>query len=589
MPLSDSFIQELKYRNDITDVVSGYVNLKKRGRNMIGLCPFHGEKTPSFNLYPDNGSFYCFGCGVGGDVITFIRQIENLDYIEAVKFLAQRAGLDMPQDTSADDGISKLKGRIYEANREAARFFYRNLFTAEGSKARKYLYDRGLTEKTVKHFGLGYSPSSRFALVNYMTKKGYSKEDLIHANLAFSSRSGNIVDRFCDRVMFPIIDLRGNVIAFGGRIMGDGKPKYLNTSDTLVFKKSSNLFAFNFAKASSQSQIILAEGYMDVIALHQAGFTNSVATLGTALTEEQAKLMSRYAKEIIISYDSDEAGQKAASRAINILRGAGLLIRVLTIPKGKDPDEFIRSYGEQGPIRFKQLLEASGNDVEYKLQKIKRGCNIQTSDGKIEYITQATKVLSELGNKIEREIYAGKISEETGVERSSILLQVDRLISRKKRNNNVKQFREIQQEISARKDVINPEKKNNLRAAIAEEALIAYVINNPDEAETVAKRLKPDDFITEFNKRVYKAVFTRVNLEKSIGLTEISEGFSLDEISRISKILSSYVDEQSGEEVRDEYIEIILQENEKKRLDKLESTSVDDIKKYIEKLRELKK
>ena len=263
MPLPDSFLQELKARCDITEVVSGYVNLKRRGRNMVGLCPFHGEKTPSFNIYPENGSFYCFGCGVGGDVITFIRRIENLDYIEAVKFLAQRAGLQMPED-GRDQGMSRIRSRIFEANREAARFYHRVLHSPQGEQGLAYLRGRALLPKTIVHFGLGYAPDSRYALVDYLTQKGFSPEELIAANLAFQGKSGRAVDRFAGRVMFPIIDLRGNVVAFGGRILTDAKPKYLNTSDTMVFKKSTNLFALNFAKNTGEKRLILAEGYMDI-------------------------------------------------------------------------------------------------------------------------------------------------------------------------------------------------------------------------------------------------------------------------------------------------------------------------------------
>lgn len=282
MALPDSFIQELKARSDIVDVISSYVNLKRTGRNMVGLCPFHGEKTPSFHVNVENAYFHCFGCGAGGDVITFIRRIENLDYLDAVRLLAQRAGMTVPME-GVDDKTARIRARIFEANREAARFFHRMLYSPQGTQALAYLRGRGLKESTIKHFGLGYAPPGRFALVDALRGKGFRDEELVTANLAFAGRRGNAVDRFVDRVMFPIIDLRGNVIAFGGRIMGDGKPKYLNTSDTVVFRKSNQLFALNFAKNSGEQRLILVEGYMDVIALHQAGFTNAVATLGTAL------------------------------------------------------------------------------------------------------------------------------------------------------------------------------------------------------------------------------------------------------------------------------------------------------------------
>ncbi len=375
MALPELFLQDLKLRNSIEDIASSYVQFKRRGRNMVGLCPFHNEKTPSFHLYPESGSFYCFGCGVGGDVITFIRRIENLDYIEAVKFLADRAGLPMPE-TGVDDTISKLRVRILEINRETARFYHSVLRNSEGKKGLDYFLQRHLLPATITHFGLGFAPATRFALVDHLKNKGYTVEEMIQSNVAVKTRSGRVADRFFNRVMFPIIDLRGNVIAFGGRTMTDQKPKYLNTSDTLVFKKSYGLFAMNFAKNSGEQQLILAEGYMDVIALHQAGFVNAIAGLGTALTTEQVHLISRYAKEVILAYDADQAGQKATSRAIEMLRSVGLQVKILSITGGKDPDEYIRSFGEQGAVRFKQLIEKSGNDVEYRLQKIKTTCKL---------------------------------------------------------------------------------------------------------------------------------------------------------------------------------------------------------------------
>ena len=427
MALPESFIQELKLRNDITDVASSYVNLKRRGRNMVGLCPFHGEKTPSFNIYTENGSFYCFGCGIGGDVITFIMKIENLDYIDAVKFLAQRAGMNMPENTY-DDSMSALRNKIYEANRQAARYYFKMLHTAQGINAMNYLRGRALSEKTIRHFGLGFAPEQRNSLCNHLKSLGFKDSEIVAANLAFKSKNGyGIYDRFSNRVMFPIIDLRGNVIAFGGRIMTDEKPKYLNTSDTPVFKKSANLFSLNNAKNTGKRTLILCEGYMDVIAVNQAGFENAVATLGTALTNEQAMLMKRYADEVIICYDADEAGQKATQRAIQILRNAGLLIRVLIIPNGKDPDEFIRNKGKNGPVAFANILEQSGNDVEYRFAKLKTIYDLRTSEGKINFLTEAVKILSTLDNSIEQDVYVSKLSKEAEVSKEAVLTQLQRV------------------------------------------------------------------------------------------------------------------------------------------------------------------
>lgn len=587
MPLPDDFLQDLKARSDLVDVASSYMNLKRQGRNLVGLCPFHGEKTPSFNIYPENGSFYCFGCGAGGDVITFIRRIENLDYIEAVRFLAQRAGIDMPEN-SYDAGLSNLRKRIYEANREAGRFFYRQLYTKQGEQALAYLRGRALSEQTIRHFGLGYSPPSRFTLVDYLRKKGFRDNELVQANLAVQGSHGGIASRFFDRVMFPIIDLRGNVIAFGGRIMGDAKPKYLNTSDTMVFKKSANLFALNLAKNDGSRKLILAEGYMDVIALHQAGFVNAVATLGTSLTQEQAMLMKRYADEVVICYDADEAGQKAAQRAIGLLRGAGLLIRVLTVPGAKDPDEFIRENGDKGPAKFKLLLANSGNDVEYRLQKLKTRYDLQQTEGKVAYLTEAAKVLASLENAIEREIYAGKLSDEIGIQKDSVMQQVEKYARIKNFDSKKKQFREIQADLSARTDKINPQKADNLRAARAEEALIAYVMNNPDMARRVITELPPEKMLTDFNRRVYRIVTTRILEGKSAMLIDISGEFTNEENGAVAGMLSKYTSDAATAQAAEEYINVILSEHDRISVKQSANADINDINDYLDKLRKKK-
>lgn len=588
MALPDSFIQELKARSDIVDVISNYVNLKRTGRNMVGLCPFHGEKTPSFHVNVENAYFHCFGCGAGGDVITFIRRIENLDYLDAVRLLAQRAGMTVPSE-GVDDKTARIRARIFEANREAARFFHRMLYSPQGAQALAYLRGRGLKESTIKHFGLGYAPPGRFALVDALREKGFRDEELVTANLAFAGRRGNAVDRFVDRVMFPIIDLRGNVIAFGGRVMGDGKPKYLNTSDTLVFRKSNHLFALNFAKNSGEQRLILVEGYMDVIALHQAGFTNAVATLGTALVVDHARLMARYTKEIVVSYDSDVAGQKAADRAIPMLREAGLTVRVLSIPGSKDPDEYIRSFGEQGPARFKQLLDATGNDVEYRLQKAKSGCDLTTAEGKIAYLNAAALVLAALDSRMEQEIYAGRLSEEVGIQKSAVMQQVDKLLRKRMRSVQTRQVREIQRSVSAQKDHVNPQRAGHLRAAHAEEALIAYVINNPDMAKNIKEQMPPDAMVTDFNRRVYQLVLGRIQEGRPVDLMDLSQDFSMEEMGRITQILASAPPAGDTWESAREYIRVIRLEKESLTAADIPSAAVEDINKYLETLKELKK
>lgn len=575
-------------RCDIAEVISSYVNLKKAGHNLMGLCPFHNEKSPSFSVSPENGFFHCFGCGAGGDVITFIKRIENLDYVEAVKLLAQRAGMTVPDDDRSK-GMSQLRSRIYEANREAARFYHKQLYTPEGREALEYLRKRQLTEKTIIHFGLGYSPKSRFELVNYLKSKGFSGTELIQANLANESKRGNPFDRFSDRVMFPIIDLRGNVIGFGGRIMSDIKPKYLNTSDTPVFNKSRNLFALQFAKNKADGQLILVEGYMDVIALHQAGFENAVATLGTALTQEQALTIKRYCDEVVICYDADEAGQKATARAISILRPTGLNIKILTVPSGKDPDEYIKSYGDQGAARFRMLLEKSGNDVEFRLQKLRSRYNTEITEQRVEFLTEAAKMIATLDNSIERDVYISKLSEELNVEKSAVKQQVSRYFKYNSREASKKEQREIQYRLSARDDRINTEKPNNLRAANAEEALIALLMKNADVAQNIFRILPPEKFITSFDRKVYETIKSRAEKGFDFTVTDISGEFSDEEMSRITKILVSHPRENDPQTAADDYIKVLEEEAEKMTEDEIARSDPETLMEQLRKMKEKKK
>lgn len=588
MPFPDSFLQELKLRSDITEIASSYVNLKRHGRNMVGLCPFHGEKTPSFNIYTESGSFYCFGCGAGGDVITFIMKIENLDYVEAVKFLAQRAGMEMPENTY-DDSLSKLRMRIYEANREAARFFHATLLSQRGQSGLNYLRGRALSDRTIRHFGLGFADDDWNSLCNHLKNKGFSEYEIYSANLAFRRKNGNgIYDRFVNRVMFPIIDLRGNVIAFGGRIMTDEKPKYLNTSDTPVFKKSENLFSLNNAKSSGTRTLILCEGYMDVIALNQAGFTNAVATLGTALTNEQAVLMKRYADEVIICYDADGAGQKATARAIDILRNAGLPIKILTVPSGKDPDEFIRSKGENGPAAFKLLMEKCGNDIEYRLMKLKENYNLNTTDGKVAFLNEAVKIVATIESPIERDVFASKLCAELEIDKNAFLEQISKVKRRGRRENIKKETRQIQAELNGQSDKINREHYKKPRSSSAEEALLVYLINNPDYANSISERVTPDKFSNSLIKRYYEYVLSKIKSGYE-PLTSVSSDFNSDEVSYLYKLISTTIPAASTREAVEEYINVINEESNKLTSDKLADMSADDINDYIMKMKQNKK
>ena len=586
MNFSDDFIQELKYRNNILDVVSSYVSLKRKGSNMAGLCPFHSERTASFFVYPSSDSFYCFGCGAGGDVITFIRLIERFDYIESIKYLAQRAGMQMP-NLEKDDASYKKKMMIYEINREIAKFYYSCLKEPGGKKALDYLIKRGLKTNTIRRFGLGYSPEGGFSACNHLKKIGYNEKDIILANIAAVSRSGKIYDRFRGRIMFPIIDLRGNVIAFGGRTLTDANPKYLNTADTLVFKKSENVFALNFAKNKIKENLILAEGYMDVISLHQAGFENAVATLGTSLTEGQVKLMARFTKEIVISYDSDEAGRKAADRAIKLCRMGALSVKVLNVPKGKDPDEFIKNYGKEGKIRFKNLIENSKNDVEYRIGRVKSGYDLEKTEDRIKYLNECIKILCEIESPIECEIYASKLSEETGIEKKSILLQVERNKKNRRKKSENEKFKQIQNNIFKKLDKLSKENGVSLRSISAEEALLSTIINNLDMVNNISSKINPSLFMNSLNKKIYEAV-CKLNAEgRNIDVTTLcAQGFGIEDSGYIAKLFCSYIPSKDVKKDLMKYISILKNEKEMNDLTNTESIDKYKAKKYIENLRE---
>ena len=587
MPLPEGFLQELKDRSDMTEIASSYVNLKRRGRNMVGLCPFHGEKTPSFNIYPENGSFYCFGCGVGGDVITFIMKIENLDYIDAVKYLAQRAGMTMPEDTF-DDSMSNLRKRIFEANREAARFFYKNLYSEAGREGLEYFHGRALTDKTIRHFGLGYADSNRYSLCGHLKTLGFKNNEIVSANLAFQNKNGGISDRFNDRVMFPIIDLRGNVIAFGGRIMTNQKPKYLNTSDTPVFKKSANLFSLNNAKNSDDRTLILCEGYMDVIAVNQAGFPNAVATLGTALTQEQALLMKRYADEVIICYDSDEAGQKATARAITFLRNAGLNIKVINIPQGKDPDEFLRNKGENGHDAFKNVIEGSGNDIEYRLTKLRRNYNLKEAEGKVAFLSEAVKILATLDNSIEQDVYISKLCKELEVTPDAVRQQLKKVSRKQYYDRRRDNFRNMRQNLNGMNDKVNTERYKKPRVTTAEEGIIAYIIKNPDRISYVESKLSAEKFQTEFNRKLYLYFSERIknNLDP---LASVSGDFTQEETAKIYHIANSDYARMANEKTAEENIKVINDEYSKLKVADAANASMDDIAEELKRLKDSRK
>ncbi|MGN0573423.1 MAG: DNA primase [Acutalibacteraceae bacterium] len=535
MKLDPRFIQQLNDKIDIEQVVSAHVNLKRRGKTLVGLCPFHNEKTPSFTVYPESNSFYCYGCGAGGDIISFVRRTDNLDYIEAVKAVAQMAGVPMPED-GYDDTLSKKRMRLLSANREAARFFNDCLMKPKNKKALDYFLNRGLSLNTIRRFGLGYAPDGWHELINHMRSLGFSEEELVLANLARRSEKdgkSNCYDNFRNRVMFPIIDLRGNVIAFGGRVMDDSKPKYINTSDTLVYKKSNGVFALNFAKNANDNKLILVEGYMDVIALHQAGFTNAIACLGTAFTNEQANLLSRYADEILICYDNDGAGRAATARALEVLGRTGLKLRVVQMRGGKDADEIIRVHGKE---RFADLLKEAANKTEYKLLEERKKFDLDTDDGKLRFLTSAAQILAGCGS-IEQDIYATRLANELGVGVESIKAQIKSAGMQLKRLEKVKARQKADEMLEKSfEDKNNPERSKNIRAARAEETLIASFMRNPDFYNKLKDKISPQSFVTSFNRRVMECLIRILESGSEPELSEFSAEFTPEEMDSVTRI-----------------------------------------------------
>lgn len=550
--LPEQFIQELKLNSDIEAVVSSYVQLKRGGRHLMGLCPFHSEKSPSFTVYTDTQSFFCFGCGAGGDVINFIKRVENLEYIDAVKHLVDRAGMRMPE-SGFDDSAAKLKTRILEVNRQTARFYHSCLMQPQGKAALNYLHGRGLGDKTIRHFGLGYSPEGWDALTKQLKAQGFSEEELQQARVAGKGKNGSY-DMFRNRVMFPIIDIRGNVIAFGGRIMSGDGPKYLNSPDTPVFKKSRNLFALNLAKGTTEERLLLAEGYMDVIALHQAGFTNAVATLGTALTDEQARMISQYVKQVVIAYDSDGAGQTATKRAINIFSEIGVQVRVLQMQGAKDPDEFIKKFGRD---RFKLLVEGSTNALEFELGKIAGKYDTATADGKVNYLKEFAQFMAGVNNPIEREVYIAKAANELEVSKAVVLDLVDKTMRRKTKAKEKKDAKELKVFASVPMDKVNPERGRNLKGALAEERLLAILLKNPDYYASISQKISPQDFVTDFNRRIFEIICQRIQSNSSLDLSVFGSVLDDAQMGRVAGLLASASGQSNTKEETDDYIKTI--------------------------------
>ena len=532
MAIPQAFLDDLQARTDIVEVVSSYVTLNKKGNRYWGLCPFHSEKTPSFSVSPDKQMCYCFGCHKGGGAINFIMEMEDVGFVDAVAILAQRAGMEVPNTNESADS-RKRRERLFQLNRAAAHYFYHNLSQPEAQQATAYLQRRGLSRRTVTNFGLGYALDSWDALVRAMTEQGYSKRELLDVGLAVESQKGSIYDRFRGRVIFPIIDVRGNVIGFGGRVLDDTTPKYLNSPDTHIYNKSKNLFALNLAKRSKAGRLILTEGYMDTIALHQAGFDCAVASLGTALTEDHARLLARYTKEVILAYDGDTAGVNAAQRAIPILDKVGLQVRVLQMQGAKDPDEFIRTYGADA---FRRLLDGSENQMEYRLAQLQRSFHLEDPAQRVTYLQEAAAMIAKLDSPVEREIYGGRAAETAGIERDTMLAEITR--QRRKR-----QWREKkQQQRKALQPVLEVQPKErklryqDVRSAKAEEGLIGLLLADPTLFPELDE-LHPEDFSAPALGNLFRQAKTLWETTGTITLNAMAQGVTASEMNLLASLL----------------------------------------------------
>lgn len=547
------FLEELSARNPIDDVVGQYVSLTRKGGNLFGLCPFHSEKTASFSVSPDKGIYYCFGCHKGGGAVNFIMEIENLDYPDAVRFLAKRAGIEVPEDESRQSTYKKQE-RLWALSKDAARFFREQLLSPAGEQARAYIAKRGLSAQTVTRFGLGFAPNEWSSLLDAMMKKGYEKQELLDAGLAVKGQKGGIYDRFRNRLMFPIIDIRGNVIGFGGRVMDDSTPKYLNSPETIIFNKRKNLFALNIARKSKSGRIILTEGYMDAISLHQHGFDSAVASLGTSLTEEHANILAKYTSQVVLTYDGDEAGQNATRRAIPMLEKAGLTVKVLRMQDAKDPDEFVKKYGAD---RFALLLDRSENQAEYRMESLRRKYDLTLDEQRVAFLKEAALLISSLSTAVEREVYGHRAAEAAGVSYEAVRLESDKAYKQRMARERKKQEAADLAPAKQQQPKIKGIYYENVRSAMAEEALLRLLVREPQFFSHV--RLSPEEFSSGLLGRAYALLRSRYESGQSVNFSVTDESFSASEMAHLSYLLQKEERQISEDALRD-YVAVISQE-----------------------------
>ena len=534
------YIEELTRRTDITELIGSYVQLKRKGRLYGGLCPFHSEKSPSFYVYPDTQSFYCFGCGAGGDAITFAKKINSIDYPEAVKLLAARAGMPEPEE---DDKTGRMRSRILSMNKEAARFFHAclNSTVEEARQARAYWRRRGLDDKTIVRFGLGYAPNDGQALYQFLREKGYNQQELDASGLFKRSQSGRIYCLFWKRVMTPIFDLRGNIIAFGGRVLDDSKPKYVNSPETLVYHKSDTVFALQIAKKSASRRFVLCEGYMDVISMQQAGIDTAVCACGTALTPDQVKLISQYAEEVILSYDSDEAGQKATLRSLELFRNSPVKVGVLQIPGAKDPDEYIKKYGAE---RFKALLDGVGNALDFRLKRLRDKYDLSQDGQRLEYIKEAVDMLAERSNPTEQEVYAGRLAEETNVSKTAILTQLETAVKRAgyKHRQERSRARLKEGEMNQINVPYSMGGAEALGVASAQQRLLAAILREPGYLDMVRSQLPAEKFLLPQQRELYQAMIQCREQGIELSLATLRAYVSEEALNELSALAAKYSD-----------------------------------------------
>ena len=579
MAFPEAFLDELTARNPIEDVVGQYVSLKRSGSNLFGLCPFHGEKTASFSVAPDKGIYYCFGCHKGGGVINFQMEVEGLSYPDAVRALAKRVGMEVPEDEQYQSRYRQQE-RLWALHKEAARFFHSQLYAPVGRAALEYAFGRGMSKSILTTFGVGYAPDTWDSMVKAMRAKGYTEQELKDSGLVtVSQKNGNLFDRFRDRLMFPIIDVRGNVIGFGGRIISNDKDtaKYLNSPETMIFNKRKNLFGLNLAKKTKQDHLILVEGNIDVVALHQYGFDNAIASLGTSLTEEQAALMTRYTDQVVLIYDGDKAGQNATQRAIPILEKAGLQVKVLQIKDAKDPDEFLKKFGAD---KFKILLEDSANRVEYQLNSIRRKYDLREDDQKIKFVHEAAEMICTLGSAVQREVYGGRVAEAAGISADAMKMEIGKAYKRRIDREKKKQEKIDLAPAQAMKPKARSIRYDNMKSAMAEEAVIAMVLKDPSLLDKTAE-LKKEMFSVDVLGNVYGQLYQRhfQGLEVSLGVLSGLEG---EEMSHVAMILHKQSGPVSEDALRD-CIRTIRSEYQKKQV-----SSADDLLALRERMKERK-